>query len=168
MKNPCQSETIADKLVLTVHTRSPEETRALGAKLGARLRAGSFVALCGPLGAGKTCFVQGLARGLPVPGPITSPTFIILRYHPGPAPLCHADAYRISTADELEDVGLTEAAEHSIVALEWADKVPEIWPDELYIVRLEYDNAGRRIELVGRGARPAAVVKELSNAYSRD
>jgi len=155
------------ELTLIRHTCSPEETQALGAKLGARLGVGDFVALCGPLGAGKTCFVQGLARGLSVAGPITSPTFIIIRYHPGPVPLCHADAYRIATANELEDAGLAEAAAGSVVALEWAEKVRELWPEELYIVRLEYDNGGRRIELVGRGERPAAVVKEGSDAHCR-
>lgn len=167
MNNPHQSQTQTTQFILTLHTCSPEETQALGAKLGACLQAGDFMALCGPLGSGKTCFVQGLARGLSVAGPVTSPTFIIIRHHPGPVPLCHADAYRIATANELEDAGLTEAAAGSVVALEWAEKVPELWPEELYIVRLEYDNGGRRIELIGRGEAPAAVVKEVSDAHCR-
>ena len=166
MQDPRQCEAVVRKLTFVVRTFSPQETQELGAQLGARLLAGDFVALCGPLGAGKTCFVQGLAAGLRLAGSITSPTFIIIRYHPGPLPLCHADAYRVSTADELEEAGLGEAAEQAVVALEWAEKVPELWPDELYIVRLEYDDAARRIELIGQGARPAAVVKELSDAHS--
>ena len=150
------------------HSCSPEETQALATNLGQRLRVGDFVALCGPLGAGKTVFVQGLAAGLPVAGPVTSPTFIIIRYHPGPVPLCHADAYRISTANELEAAGLTEAAEEAVVALEWADKVREIWPNQVYIVQLEYDNTARRIEVIGRGEGPASVIQELKDAYFRD
>ncbi len=153
---------------LTLHTHSCEETRTLAEKLGARLKGGDFVALCGPLGAGKTCFVQGLAVGLRVAGPVTSPTFIIIRYHPGLVPLCHADAYRIATANELEDAGLTEVSEEAVVALEWAEKVPEIWPNQVYVVQLEYSDTGRRIELMGRGERPAAVVREISDAYLRN
>ena len=153
---------------LKIHTNSPAETQALAAKLGQRLRVGDFIALCGPLGAGKTCFVQGLGTGLEVSGRITSPTFIIMRHHPGPVPLCHADAYRISTAQELEEAGLTEMAEQSVLALEWAEKVSEIWPDELWIVSIEYDESGRSIELIGRGRRPAAIIGELKDAYSGD
>jgi len=168
MKHTAQVREIATEAKLTAHTSSPEETQMTAAKLGARLQVGDFVALCGPLGAGKTVFVQGLAAGLQVRGPITSPTFIIMRYHSGPVPLCHADAYRISTANELEDAGLTEAAEEAVVALEWADKVREIWPNQVYIVRLEYDNTARRIEVIGRGEGPASVIQELKDAYFRD
>lgn len=168
MKHTAQVREIVTKARLTVHTSSPEETQMIAAKLGARLQVGDFVALCGPLGSGKTVFVQGLAAGLQVAGPITSPTFIIIRHHPGPVPLCHADAYRISTANELEAAGLTEAAEEAVVALEWADKVREIWPKQVYIVRLEYDNTARRIEVIGRGEGPASVIQELKDAYFRD
>jgi len=153
---------------LKIHTNSPAETQALATALGRRLQIGDFIALCGPLGAGKTCFVQGLGTGLEVAGRITSPTFIIMRHHSGPVPLCHADAYRISTTQELEEAGLTEMAEQSVLALEWAEKVSEIWPDELWIVSIEYDKSGRSIELIGRGRRPAAIIGELKDAYSGD
>ena len=151
---------------LVVHTAAPAETQAWGMHLGARLQVGDFVALCGPLGAGKTCFVQGLGQGLGIKSPITSPSFIIIRHHPGPVPLCHADAYRIASAEELEDAGLTDCLQDSVVALEWADRVPTIWPEALYIIQLAFDNDGRRLEMTARGERPAETLTELANAYS--
>jgi len=151
---------------LIVYTGSPDETRLWAARLAGYLQAGDFVALCGPLGAGKTCFVQGLGVGLGVEGCITSPTFIIIRHHPGPLPLCHADAYRINSAEELEEAGLLEYLSSSVVALEWAEQVPEIWPEHCFVVRLSFANEGRRLELSGRGPRPNQVVGELTDAYS--
>ncbi len=151
---------------LVVHTDSPDETRTWGRRLGERLQAGDFVALCGPLGAGKTCFVQGLGQGLGISSPITSPTFILIRQHPGPVPLCHADAYRVASAEELEDAGLTDCLADSVVALEWADRVPQIWPEALYIVQIALHNDGRRLELSARGRRPTEALSELADAYS--
>lgn len=151
---------------LVVHTDSPDETRTWGRRLGERLQAGDFVALCGPLGAGKTCFTQGLGEALGITSPIISPTFILIRQHPGPVPLCHADAYRVATAEELEDAGLTDCLEDSVVALEWAERVPQIWPEALYIVQIALHNDGRRLELSARGQRPTQALSELADAYS--
>ena len=87
-------------------TRSPDETRAFGAKLAASLVAGDFIALDGALAAGKTCLTQGLAAGLGYRGPVTSPTFTLLHlYEGGRLPLYHFDLYRLSTPEELEDLG---------------------------------------------------------------
>ena len=151
---------------LVVHTSSPAETRLWAARLAAYLQAGDFVALCGPLGAGKTCFVQGLGTGLGIEGRITSTTFIIIRHHRGPLPLCHADAYRINSSEELEEAGLLEYLSSSVVAVEWAEQVPEVWPDQSFVVRLSYANEGRRLEVSGRGPRPSRIISELSNAHS--
>ena len=155
----------SDKLV--VHTDSPGETRAWGRRLGRRLTAGDFVALCGPLGAGKTCFVQGLGEGLGVESPITSPTFIIIRQHPGAVPLCHADAYRVASAEDIEDAGLLDCLRDFVVALEWAERVPQVWPEQLYVIRIAFDDDGRRLELSARGEHPAQIVRELADAHSR-
>ncbi len=158
------SQATCEKLV--VRTTSPDKTRLWAARLAAYLQAGDFVALCGPLGAGKTCFVQGLGAGLGIDGRITSPTFIIIRHHPGPLPLCHADAYRINSSEELEAAGLLEYLSSSVVALEWAEQVPEVWPDQHFVVKLSYANEGRRLELSGRGPRPSQIISELSDAHS--
>lgn len=100
--------------------RNPEEMHALGAALGAQLRAGDLVILTGPLGAGKTTLSRGIGEGLSVRGPITSPTFVLARTHPalgdGP-PLVHVDAYRLGDAAELDDLDLD--FEGSVVVAEW-------------------------------------------------
>jgi len=160
------SQATCQKLV--VHTSSPADTRLWAAHLAAYLQAGDFVALCGPLGSGKTCFVQGLGAGLGIDGRITSPTFIIIRHHRGPLPLCHADAYRLNSSEELEAAGLLEYLSDSVVALEWADQVPEIWPEHYFLVTLSFAGKGRRLELSGHGQRPRQVISELSNAHSRN
>lgn len=99
---------------------TPDEMFALGAILGAQLRAGDLVLLTGPLGAGKTGLTRGIGEGLQVRGPITSPTFVLARTHPslgdGP-PLVHVDAYRLNDAAELDDLDID--SERSVVVAEW-------------------------------------------------
>jgi tRNA threonylcarbamoyladenosine biosynthesis protein TsaE len=125
------------------------------------LCAGDFLALIGELGGGKTCFVQGLAEGLGVQGRVSSPTFVLLHYHPGPLPLVHLDAYRVASAEELRDLGVEEYARTSVIALEWADRIPDLWPADTLIIRFGYAEGGRRLEFTARGERPAALVEEL-------
>lgn len=145
-------------------TTSAEETRAVGARLGRLLQPGVLVALIGPLGAGKTCFVQGLAEGLGVEDAITSPTFVLMRLHRGEIALCHVDAYRLSDAEELLDLGLDDWFAESVVALEWADTVIEALPAERIEVVIEYaDRHGRLLHLRGRGDGPARIIKRMSN-----
>ncbi|MBW0106662.1 tRNA (adenosine(37)-N6)-threonylcarbamoyltransferase complex ATPase subunit type 1 TsaE [Pseudonocardia sp. KRD291] len=111
-----------------------DDTERLGEELGAQLGAGDLVLLAGPLGAGKTALVRGLARGLGVQGAVTSPTFVIAREHPpsgaGPA-LVHVDAYRLGLAEdadvaaELDDLDLDTDLERAVVAVEWGTGVAE-------------------------------------------
>jgi tRNA threonylcarbamoyladenosine biosynthesis protein TsaE len=96
-----------------------EETRALGARLAAVLRAGDLVVLSGPLGAGKTVLVQGIGAGLGVRGPIVSPTFVIARAHHGPLPLVHVDAYRLTSLAEVDDLDLDVDAAEAVTVVEW-------------------------------------------------
>jgi tRNA threonylcarbamoyladenosine biosynthesis protein TsaE len=140
---------------------TPEATQSLARHLARLLRAGDFLALLGELGGGKTCFVQGLAEGLGVQGRVSSPTFVLLHYHPGPLPLVHLDAYRVASAEEFRDLGVEEYARTSVIALEWADRVPDLWPVEALTIRFAYAENGRRIEFAGRGERPRALVVEL-------
>ena len=140
---------------------SAEATRDIAARLGPPLRVGDVVALCGRLGAGKTCFVQGLARGMGIEGNVTSPTFILMRQHTGETPLCHADAYRLGSAPELHEVGLDDVLVHSVLAIEWAERVLDALPAERIDVDLQYaEGDGRRITITARGSRAAAVVRE--------
>mgnify|MGYP002737974156 CR=1 FL=1 len=105
-----------------VRTVDAEDTRTLGEKVGSQLRAGDVVLLVGDLGAGKTTFTQGLARGLGVQGRVTSPTYIIARTHEplgeGPA-LIHVDAYRIGDQLDMETIDLDATAEDSVTVVEW-------------------------------------------------
>ena len=105
-----------------------QDTRDLGRELGAVLREGDLVVLTGDLGAGKTTFTQGLAEGLGVRGPITSPTFVIARVHPsvtGGPDLVHVDAYRLSGGAELDDLDLDASLEESVTVVEWGEGLAE-------------------------------------------
>jgi tRNA threonylcarbamoyladenosine biosynthesis protein TsaE len=118
------------------------DTEALGARLAAGLGAGDLVVLSGPLGAGKTVLVKGLARGLGVTGPVTSPTFVIAREHrpaPGGAgvPLVHVDAYRLGGAAELDDLDLDTDLAEAVVAVEWGEGVVERLAERHLLVRLD-------------------------------
>jgi tRNA threonylcarbamoyladenosine biosynthesis protein TsaE len=135
------------------------DTEALGERLAAGLGPGDLVVLAGPLGAGKTVLVRGLARGLGVSGPITSPTFVIAREHrplPGGAgvPLIHVDAYRLAAAAdvaaELDDLDLDTDLERAVVAVEWGEGVAERLAARHLLVRLERRPDDVRVATVHR------------------
>lgn len=105
-----------------------EQMRALGARLAALLGPGDLIVLAGPLGAGKTTLIQGIGVGLDVRGPITSPTFVIARVHPslrGGPDLVHADAYRLGSRIEVEDLDLDADLDHSVTVVEWGEGLVE-------------------------------------------
>jgi tRNA threonylcarbamoyladenosine biosynthesis protein TsaE len=113
----------------TLVSRSPEETQAIGEQLGARLTPGAVVACTGELGAGKTCFLQGLARGLGVTTDVTSPTFVLINQYRGRLPVYHLDAYRTGSLTELVDLGLEEMLQgDGVTVVEWADKLLPLLP----------------------------------------
>ncbi|HUM15751.1 MAG TPA: tRNA (adenosine(37)-N6)-threonylcarbamoyltransferase complex ATPase subunit type 1 TsaE [Candidatus Nitrosotalea sp.] len=123
--------------VETLISRSPEETQAIGERLGARLAAGAVVACTGELGAGKTCFLQGLARGLGVTGDVTSPTFVLINQYRGRLPVYHLDAYRTGSLTELVDLGLEEMLHgDGVTVIEWADKLLPLLPARTIRVHL--------------------------------
>lgn len=108
-------------------TNTPEETEALGQRLAVQLNAGDIIAFTGDLGAGKTAFTRGLARGLGVTARITSPTFTIVNeYEGGRLPLFHFDMYRLGSSDELYDIGWEDYLERGgICAVEWSEIVDD-------------------------------------------
>jgi tRNA threonylcarbamoyladenosine biosynthesis protein TsaE len=109
-----------------VAVETPESMRALGARLAAALRPGDLVVLAGPLGAGKTVFAQGVGRGLGVPGPITSPTFVLARVHEGGRlPLAHVDAYRLGSPEEIDAMDLDADVERAVTLVEWGTGLVE-------------------------------------------
>ncbi|HET9491705.1 MAG TPA: tRNA (adenosine(37)-N6)-threonylcarbamoyltransferase complex ATPase subunit type 1 TsaE [Methylomirabilota bacterium] len=110
-------------------TESPGETEAVGERLGQSLQPGDVVALTGELGAGKTCFVQGLARGLGVRTQATSPTFVLINEYRGRVPVHHVDAFRTVSLSELMDLGLPELfGEEGVTVIEWADRLAPLLP----------------------------------------
>jgi tRNA threonylcarbamoyladenosine biosynthesis protein TsaE len=132
-----------------------EDTKAWGIRLGRLLRAGDLVVLTGELGAGKTTLTQGIAEGLGVRGPITSPTFVIARVHPslvgGPA-LVHVDAYRLAGFAELDDLDLDATLEESVTVVEWGHGLAEDLADDRLEITLRGEQS-RRIEVVAQGSR---------------
>ena len=132
----------------TFETRSEQETTDAGMRLGGQLRAGDIVLLYGDLGAGKTAFVRGLTAGLGLdPDQVTSPTFTIIQEYRGPVTLQHVDLYRLSPAEVL-DLGLDDLADAStVLAVEWADRLPRLPSPPLIEVRLEALPDGRRIRI---------------------
>lgn len=131
-----------------------DDTRAFGEGLGRVLRAGDLVILTGGLGAGKTTLTQGLAEGLGVRGPITSPTFVIARIHPsladGPA-LVHVDAYRLGGFAELDDLDLDADLEDSVTVVEWGHGLAEDLSDDRLEVVLDADPETERRTVVVSG-----------------
>ena len=138
-----------------VRWATADETLAFGHRLGALLNGGDVLVLTGDLGAGKTTLTQGIAEGLGVRGPITSPTFVIARVHPslvgGPL-LVHVDAYRLGSALELDDLDLDADLDASVTVVEWGAGLAE----QLSDTRLELTITGddvRTARLVGVGDR---------------
>jgi tRNA threonylcarbamoyladenosine biosynthesis protein TsaE len=118
-------------------TTSPEETDAAGARLGATLKSGDVVALSGELGAGKTVFVQGLARALGVATGATSPTFVLVNEYRGRVPVHHVDAYRTTSLAELVDLGIEEMMDgDGVTVIEWAERVEPLLPARAVRVRI--------------------------------
>lgn len=138
----------------------PETTAALGARVGARLFDGAVILLSGDLGAGKTCFTQGLARALGVTGPVQSPTFVLVQEYPDArVPLRHADLYRLEREVEVLALGLEERVGYDGAwVIEWADRFPDLWPPDRLEVRLSHAGEGRRIEAVATGPRHAPLL----------
>ncbi|HEX7740171.1 MAG TPA: tRNA (adenosine(37)-N6)-threonylcarbamoyltransferase complex ATPase subunit type 1 TsaE [Marmoricola sp.] len=144
-------------LPVTLELPVAADTRALGERLGAQLRAGDLVILTGDLGAGKTTLTQGIGAGLGVRGPITSPTFVISRVHPslvgGPA-LIHVDAYRLAGGAELDDLDLDTDVDEAVTIVEWGSGLAEsLNDDRLEIALTRAADDVRTLTLTPRGSR---------------
>jgi tRNA threonylcarbamoyladenosine biosynthesis protein TsaE len=159
-------------------TVGPEETRALAGALARRSRPGDVVLLTGGLGAGKTTFAQGFAGALGVAGPVTSPTFTLVRDYPLPEGrgglrrFLHADLYRLDTLAEVEDLALPEQVEgDGVVLVEWGDRGAPVLGDSMLEVHLAPgphggDDRVRLLEVTGRGPAWSARATEVMEALS--
>ena len=132
-------------------TNSPAETEAVGAALAAKLTPGTVIAYRGDLGAGKTAFTRGLARGLGCTDLVTSPTYTIVNeYLGGRLPLFHFDMYRLRSSDDLWDIGWEDYLERrGVCAVEWSENVDDAMEDALYITIEKLGEDSRRITIEG-------------------
>ena len=135
-------------------TNSPAGTEAVGAALAARLTPGTVIAYRGDLGAGKTAFTRGLARGLGVKEPVTSPTYTIVNeYLSGRMPLFHFDMYRLGSEDELFDIGWEDYLERGgVCAVEWSENVWGAMENAIVVTISRMDEDTRKIEIEGGDA----------------
>jgi tRNA threonylcarbamoyladenosine biosynthesis protein TsaE len=148
---------------------SVEQTKRLGAALAPALQPGDLISLTGDLGAGKTQFVQGVAGGLGIDGPVTSPTFTIIREYDGRLPLYHFDVYRLESLAELTVLGYEEYFFGTgATVIEWGDKVEPLLPaDRLTIEmhRMLESDTHRQLIVKASGPRSEALLKRLAEAY---
>ena len=147
---------ISNERVLDIVSHSAEQTQRFGARLGELARAGDLYCLEGELGSGKTCFTQGLGRGLDIPTAIHSPTFILANEHRGGRLLLfHLDVYRVRGADEAIGIGLDDyLSGDGVCVIEWAEKIRDALPSErLWISFRHLDEAKRGIMIEASGAR---------------
>ena len=142
-------------------TENAEETRKLAAELGRKLDKGSLIILSGDLGAGKTTFTQGLARGLDIKGKVISPTFTIMKVYRGRLPLYHIDAYRMEGIDQ--DLGFEEYMEDDgVCVIEWPNFIFDIIPDERLQIDISFiDEDRRKLTFSAKGKKYEKIMEEL-------
>ena len=136
---------------MTFETHSPEQTEALGEALGKVLSPGAVVAYTGDLGAGKTAFTRGLAKGLGASEPVTSPTYTIVNeYLSGRIPLFHFDMYRLGSSEDLFDIGWEDYLERGgVCALEWSENVADALENPIRVQLEKTGENARRITIEG-------------------
>lgn len=157
--------------MLTCVTHSPEETAHLAGTIGKIIREGTVICLDGELGVGKTLFVRALARTLGVESDVTSPTFNLMNIYEAACPIVHFDLYRITSEEELEDIGFFEYAEatEGIVLIEWAEKFPNAMPADHLSVRIEaLNDEERQFTFVAKGKKSRALLEELKRIVDRE
>jgi tRNA threonylcarbamoyladenosine biosynthesis protein TsaE len=158
----------ATVVTMVIESRSPHETKSWGRRLASMLEGGELLGLIGDLGAGKTCFIKGLARGLSLrEEDILSPTFTMIQEHRGRFPLYHIDLYRLEEAT-LDDLGLREYLfSEGVAAVEWFERLRGGAEMEYLSVRISYAGANlRRIEFSAGDPRHAQIVSKLKRSFA--
>ena len=157
---------ILDEQTVDFISHSADQTRRMGARMGQLLDGGEVLCLVGDLGTGKTCMVQGIGRGLGVQDQITSPTFTLVSEYRGKLPLYHIDLYRIVDVKAAFTFGLDEYLYGTgVCAIEWAERVEQLWPDEYLLVNLRHiDESKRGLTLRGFGERYERLVMRFRHS----
>ena len=145
-------------------SRGPGETRRLGARLGRLLRPGDTVLLSGDLGAGKTVFVQGIARGMGFPGSVSSKSFVLLGEYQGrECKLYHADLYRLEAPEQAEELSVDEYCADGVMVAEWPERAPHVFPPDHVSVTFEVTGERTRaLILEAEGERSRALLQRLA------
>jgi len=148
---------------LTIITKSPEETKNLGKEVGKLAKPGDLLAFYGELGAGKTCFIQGISQELEVKDYVTSPSFTIVNEYQGKIPIYHFDLFRLNT-EEILELGYEEYFYgEGLTVIEWAEKIEQLLPKEHLKIDIKFkDLYERTISFISQGDRFDKLLKELS------
>lgn len=166
-KQPPVNRTISSRS-WNVLSSSQQQTERLGQALGQALQAGQTIALYGPLGAGKTALVRGIALGLGAsPTAVTSPTFVVIHEYQGHLPMAHMDWYRIGSLHELESTGLTEYfAGQTVTVIEWAERGLPLLPQDRIDITLHHRTAfSRMIQLKTTGSTSHTALSRARTTY---
>lgn len=158
---------IMDANAIEVFSRSPEQTRRVGMRLGGFLRAGDVICLQGELGAGKTTLVQGLAAGWGSVDDVSSPTYVLVNIYrrPDSQRLYHLDTYRVETIPEAEELDLDDMISQGPLVIEWPERLGAILPEEHLWIQLTFQDDERRSMLMtGHGDRYEHLLVELRQA----
>ena len=149
---------------LTIITKSSEETKNLGEELSKFTKPGDLLAFYGELGAGKTCFIQGISRGLKVKDYVTSPSFTIINEYQGKIPIYHFDLFRLDNAEEIIELGYNEYFYgEGLTVIEWAGKIEQLLPKEHLKIKIKFkDRYQRKISFISQGDRFKKFLEELN------
>lgn len=152
---------------MVFQTNRTSETIRMGKRLGHLLQPGDVVALVGELGTGKTQFIKGLAEGVGIEKAtyVSSPSFTLINEYAGKIPFYHIDLYRLESEKEAEGLGLEEYIRgDGITAIEWADRIPSLLPEELLLVKIHYTGENTRtIEIRPKGKRYGELMRKMSH-----
>jgi tRNA threonylcarbamoyladenosine biosynthesis protein TsaE len=164
-----EAETFSNETsIFVVESNSTRETKMWGRRLGSLLRGGELLAFSGDLGAGKTCFIKGIARGLSLPEQnILSPTFTMIQEHHGRLPLYHIDLYRLDNV-AIDDLGLREYLfSESVAAVEWFERLEGGVEVARLSIKISYTGANsRRIEFISTGDRYSSLIARFRSHFS--
>jgi tRNA threonylcarbamoyladenosine biosynthesis protein TsaE len=130
---------------MEIHTTTARDTKRLGKEIGRALKQGDVVSISGGLGSGKTCLIQGIAKGIGVNDPVNSPTFTILKEYHGRYPVYHLDLYRIKEESELYELGIEEYLYNDgVVLIEWGERAKALLPSRCLMIDIEWTGGSRR------------------------
>jgi tRNA threonylcarbamoyladenosine biosynthesis protein TsaE len=148
----------------SILSKSPQQTRELGRKLGKLLQPGDLLCLQGDLGAGKTTLTQGIAEGWGSIDPVSSPTFVMVNLYRAQdgTPLYHMDAYRIESLPEAAQIGIDDMLAEGALILEWPERIEALLPEERIWMTLSHQNeTEREIAIAASGERPEKILSDL-------